>query len=515
MYHKHTLTPLIPLLLFSGCMREPQPPMSDELFGEPVEIEQGRGERARWCREQIIQDNRDLFEREPALTRGKLRKMASSPYAYFRGTASLYWQDMLTPGEHRMPTQFANADTSHILLVGDAHPENIGTFKDADGVFHTTFNDFDAATYGPYHIELRRLLLGMSIFFEHAGSSEEEVSELTRAGVTAYIHTIHNTSTSFAEFTSNTRQPRVIQDLLRRAQRDGDIKEELQEYAPLHKEQQNRQMFIGELEPWDERFDLFRDTLRELPTQTYAELEDALIEYTSTTLHPDTHGTFFTMKGASQRLGAGVSSYPVKRYYVLIEGDTTEPEDDILLEFKETLLPPQSLAKINTLNPPQYPSSAARVVSAQRALQPNNTLDPLLGHATTSSATRSWKVRTRTKYQKGIDRERFAEKRAEGEWTHQDMIEFAQFAGQLLAHTHIQAPSLSPRSFQDALIQLTHEKQDKFIDENILFIETYNKTQKQDYERFRALLSIHGDDLGYRIQSSSPRSFGPRSGGAL
>ena len=68
-----------------------------------------------------------------------------------------------TPGGERPTTAFGDPASSRVLLVGDPHPENIGTFRAADGTILVEWNDFDAAGYGPYEADVRRLATAMVV----------------------------------------------------------------------------------------------------------------------------------------------------------------------------------------------------------------------------------------------------------------------------------------------------------------------------------------------------------------
>jgi uncharacterized protein (DUF2252 family) len=81
----------------------------------------------------LAEDNYMWARREPELVRMKLVKMQRGPYEWLRGTAALYWQDLTEPGETRPVSAFTDGPSSRVLLIGDPHVENVGTFRAADG----------------------------------------------------------------------------------------------------------------------------------------------------------------------------------------------------------------------------------------------------------------------------------------------------------------------------------------------------------------------------------------------
>ncbi len=455
--------------------------------------------RRSWLRDALIQDNRDLLERTPDATAAKLRKMASTPYNYFRGTAAIYWRDQLEPRASRAPTNHSTGASNLTLLVGDPHPENIGSFLGGDGRMHIEFNDFDASTYGPYHLDVRRLALGFYVLAHASDDLRPDARAIARAVATGYAAEVSSQSEGDGEtsFTwergeGTTGAGVILGDLIRRAERDGDIAEELLEYAPLVDGE--RAMFYGTLEA-SEVEGVVRDQT-DPPTPDEDVLIARVVDAYFGTIAPSTDAGRETVriKGASRRLGAGVSSYPVRRFYVLTEGRTESADDDLLLELKETLDPPP-LGRLVTLGVRDHESNAERVVAHQRLLQARADQDPWLGWARLGPL--SFRVRHRTKYQKGVDAARIAEEVAGGEYGVDAVVELATQAGRLLAASHARAPLANGRDALPSLAAALDEG-DAFADETAEFAQDYGERTLTDYALFQDLLDEHGFDLGYR-----------------
>ncbi|HEY5922573.1 MAG TPA: DUF2252 family protein, partial [Kofleriaceae bacterium] len=92
----------------------------------------------------LADDNYEWTLRDPELVALKLMKMQRGPYQWLRGTAALFWQDVTERGGERSATGFGDARSSRVLLIGDAHLENVGTFRASDGTMFVDWNDFDA-----------------------------------------------------------------------------------------------------------------------------------------------------------------------------------------------------------------------------------------------------------------------------------------------------------------------------------------------------------------------------------
>jgi len=94
----------------------------------------------------LLDYHRDLIATNPAGVRDKLAKIAASPFAFFRGTADLFYHD-LTGTDAALPT---------VLCDGDVHPENFGVIVMNDGTLAFALNDFDEAAAAPFSWDLKR-----------------------------------------------------------------------------------------------------------------------------------------------------------------------------------------------------------------------------------------------------------------------------------------------------------------------------------------------------------------------
>jgi uncharacterized protein (DUF2252 family) len=80
----------------------------------------------------------DLMKADPDAFRGKFRKMAATPFAFYRGSAGLFYADMAHEDD-----PFSNEKTSRVWIQGDLHAENFGTYMNNQGVIVFDVNDFD------------------------------------------------------------------------------------------------------------------------------------------------------------------------------------------------------------------------------------------------------------------------------------------------------------------------------------------------------------------------------------
>ena len=93
----------------------------------------------------------DLLRTDPHGFRTKFRKMAADPFAFFRGSACLFFADVA-----EVDDRWADDRTSRVWIHGDLHVENFGTYMNDEGLLVFDVNDFDEAYLGHFSWDLRR-----------------------------------------------------------------------------------------------------------------------------------------------------------------------------------------------------------------------------------------------------------------------------------------------------------------------------------------------------------------------
>lgn len=448
--------------------------------------------RVAWLQSTLVEDNRILLERSPDAVADKFRKMASRPYYFFRGSMAVFVGDAGRPGA--TPTRFASGPASRVLLLGDPHPENLGSYRPSSGGLVFEYNDFDGATYGPFHQDVRRLGLGFAVALLEAGAGPAVIGSIVEAAAAGYVAGIGSLAAGAPPIEVTDRDPggEIVADLLRRAARDGDAREALDEYTVV--ERGVRSMFFGDVErPTD---GLINDRVEPVDAEEAALVRGLVADYPATLLTARPAG-FFAIKGISRRRGAGVSSYPLRRYYVLVEGETAGLDDDRLLELKEVLDPTRVPAL--HLRDRAFSGNGQRVVEAQRRLHARPECDPLLGWA--AAPPLQVRVRERTKYQKGVDVARIVERLDERRWTLDDVAQLADVAGRLLARSHARAETLDGVVGLGPIAAALADDGAGFVAETRAAVLAELPRFEADYAAFVALLAEEGPWLGYRPAS--------------
>jgi len=89
---------------------------------------------------------RDLVERirsfnegrDPELLRRKYQRMSANPFAFFRGTCHLFYEDW--------PVNSPLNTSPPVWISGDLHLENFGSYKGDNRLVYFGINDFDEAS---------------------------------------------------------------------------------------------------------------------------------------------------------------------------------------------------------------------------------------------------------------------------------------------------------------------------------------------------------------------------------
>lgn len=160
----------------------------------------------------------ELLAADPAAFRVKFRKMAASAFAFYRGTAGLFYHDL---DAEKRGGPFLDERTSRVWIHGDLHAENFGTYMDATGRLIFNVNDFDEAYVGPFTWDLKRFSASVALIGYAKALGDAQISELVEVYADAYRERIHALATGAKSdevppFTLDTAQGPLL-DALRDA----------------------------------------------------------------------------------------------------------------------------------------------------------------------------------------------------------------------------------------------------------------------------------------------------------
>src|ERR671912_1735022 len=129
----------------------------------------------------------DLLRVDPRGFRTKFRKMAADPFAFYRGSACVFYADMAD-----LDDQWADDRTSRVWIHGDLHAENFGTYMNAEGQLVFDVNDFDEAYLGHFSWDLRRFVAILALMGWQKALPEGDVRRLAAEYLRAYVDQVRH-----------------------------------------------------------------------------------------------------------------------------------------------------------------------------------------------------------------------------------------------------------------------------------------------------------------------------------
>lgn len=305
----------------------------------------------------------ELLAADPAAFRVKFRKMAGSAFAFYRGTACLFYQDL---EEEARGGPFLDERTGRVWIHGDLHAENFGTYMDANGRLVFNVNDFDEAYVGPFTWDLERLAASLALIGYAKALSDEQITHLVRICAAAYRERI-GVLAAGAEghevpgFTLETADGALLGALreARAMTRFGllDSMTEIREYerrfaaggGAIELDAATRYKVLA-------AFDGYLETLPE-----------------SSRVRPDS----YRVKDVVGRRGIGIGSAGLPSYNILLEGHSDALENDVVIYLKQAQTPAASRHVTDPAVRGYFRHEGHRTVISQRALQAH--ADPWLG----------------------------------------------------------------------------------------------------------------------------------------
>jgi len=305
-----------------------------------------------------------LMEADPGAFRTKFRKMAADPFAFYRGSACLFYADMGV-----LKDAYADEQTSKVWIHGDLHAENFGTYMNSEGVLVFDVNDFDEAYVGHFSWDLRRFLASLALMGWQKALPDDAVRDLSAGYLQAYVEQVGH----------YVEEPHDHAYALRLDNTRGAI------HAVLRSARLATR--IGMLDKITEIVDFDRSlrrshTTRELGKTERRKVEAAYKRYLKTipSAKLEQHEVFYDVKDVVGKVGFGIGSAGLPAYNVLIEGYNQALENDVVLTMKQGNIAAASRVVEYPEVEEFFEHQGHRTVVSQRALQVHT--DSFLGHTT-------------------------------------------------------------------------------------------------------------------------------------
>ena len=418
-------------------------------------------EREPWIVSTLVDAFADLMQADEQAFRVKFRKMAADPFAFYRGSACLFYADMVD-----LEDRWVDEKTSRVWIQGDLHAENFGTYMDGQGVLVFDVNDFDEAYLGHYTWDLRRLVASVALLGWEKALPDDVISDLCET----YLHSYVDQVSRFVE------SDRDHEWSLRLDTATGAVKEAL-----LRAQLSTRVDLLEEstvVEDYQRRF-RHGPSQRELGRRERKRVEKAYDGYLRTIPESKQLGSIsYTIKDVVATSGFGIGSAGLPAYNLLVEGHTQALENDIVLSMKQGNVAAPSRVVDNADARDFFQHHGHRTAVSQSALQAH--ADPWLGWTELDGV--GYVVAEVSPYEADLD------------WSHLSEPEHLQPVldqlGRATAKVHCVSDKDSGETplvdFQteDAVIAALGENVDEFVADLVDFAKSYAVVARRDHDLF-------------------------------
>jgi len=401
----------------------------------------------------------ELMRADPVAFRRKFRKMAAAPFAFYRGTACLFYADMADETD-----PWADERTSRVWIQGDLHAENFGTYMDSSGTLVFDVNDFDEAYLGCFTWDLKRLVASVALMAWSKAISDDDIAHLIGTYLRAYVRQVR----SFAD-NPGDEGVRLQLDSTEGVLREVLLRARLRTRIELLDS-------MTSVDDYERRF-AHGPGVRTLPATEHAIANEAFESYLDSIPAGKRFGgnTYF-VKDLVGRSGFGIGSAGLPAYTVLVEGHTQALENDVVLSMKQGNVAAPSRIVDETRIRRYFTNEGHRTAVSQRALQAY--ADPWLGHTTVDG--KGFVVSELSPYSCDLDWSELTEPA--------DMDPVLAYLGRATAKMHCVSDSDSEQTLVDfqseEAIASAITDEDEFTRSLTSFAMAYAKQTREDHRLF-------------------------------
>jgi uncharacterized protein (DUF2252 family) len=422
----------------------------------------GEADRGRRVVDVLTHSFDALLQNDPRGFRTKFRKMAADPFAFYRGSACLFYADMA-----ELDDRWADDRTSRVWIHGDLHAENFGTYMNSEGLLVFDVNDFDEAYLGHFSWDLRRFAASFALMGWQKALPEDEVRRLTVTFLQSYVDQVR-------------RYDEADDDLdefaLRLDTTEGAVQALLQTARA-----QTRVALLGSLTTVTDHERRFTDsaTARHLDAAQRSMVLAAFDRYLQTISSSKSldRSVFYDVKDVVASTGFGIGSAGLPAYNVLIEGYDQALENDIVLSMKLANHPAASQVVEDDRVHDFFEHDGHRTVVSQRALQVHT--DQFLGWTTVDD--RGFVVSELSPYEVDLDWSDITEP--------DEMEPLLHDLGRATAKVHCASDEDSEEELvefqtEEAILGAIGDEEQAFIDDLVGFGTEYAERARRDHALF-------------------------------
>lgn len=419
--------------------------------------------RREHVRSTLREDHARRIEQRSQGAQVKFDELAGDLFKFFRGTALLFYRDMVGQDSH-MPS---------VMALGDVHPENFGVMPDENGAPIFGVNDFDETIYAPFTWDIKRGAVGFFLAAaEEGGMGRKKARKVVRHFVGGYLDAMQGYAERATEKNDGYRMdnsPKVIRRLFEQAweeRRDWLWEDYLKPSGRGFRA-------TDELQPLSSEIETFQKAILDLAKSKGIEAPDRVGE--------------LKVKDVCVRHGQGTASLGLPRYYVLIEGPSKNATDDVIIEFKRA-----RRSALDGLTPPSdfhAGAKAERIVHGQSVQLAHG--DIFYGAVEIDG--KSFMTRERAPFRDDIDLDELSKKT----WR-----AYARVCGAALAQAHALSDDLGQIDYdvEPSIVRAASPRK-LFVADIVRFAEEATDRLRADHAMFRedhAMGAFDSIDMVYR-----------------
>ena len=403
----------------------------------------------------------DLMSADPKAFRGKFRKMASDPFAFYRGAACLFYADVT-----KSEDTWADDRTSKVWIHGDLHVENFGTYMNSDGRLVFDVNDFDEAYVGHFSWDLRRFVGSLALMGWQKALPEETIRKLVAAYLRAYLAQVNHYAgedgdDDFALHLGNT---------------DGPVHAVL-----VQARLSSRVAMLDKMTRFQDHTRVFSEngSVRRLGQAERRKVEKAFTAYLETIPEDKRfdRSLFYEVRDLVGKSGFGIGSAGLPAYNILVEGFSQSLDNDVVLSMKQANVPAVSRFVDSGAVDKYFDNEGHRTVVSQRALQVHT--DPLLGYTSLDGV--GYVVSEISPYESDLDWEMITEP--------DEMTGVVKALGQATAKVHCASDEDSEQDLvtfqtEEAIRAVLEGRRKEFVQDLTDFAIDYALTVRHDHSLF-------------------------------
>ncbi|CAF0759313.1 unnamed protein product [Rotaria sp. Silwood1] len=414
----------------------------------------------------------------PTAFRGRFRKMAATPFNFYRGSAVLFYQDLKVDQD---PFIARNNAAGQIFIHGDLHAENFGTYLDNHGILNFDVNDFDEGYIGPFTWDVKRLVASLNLICYSKGFSDREIEHILIICIEEYLKQVY-------DFCKHAKDRFAL--TLRNT--SGRIKKLLNETRV--KSHVAHLDSMTHIENYDRRF-IRSKYIQDVDGNLRDDLTRAFKRYLETIpenkRNPEKNfnndQVTYKIKDIVARSSPGIGSAGKVSYSFLIEGRSETLENDVVLYMKPAQKSAVSYVVRNPTIEEYFKHDGLRTVLCSYAMQAAT--PKWLGY--TTLGTTPCLVDAVTAHSEDLD------------WSDvndfQDVVEIVQYLGRAMAKIHCVADSdcintphtveslpfsIIPRDTEHTIRDAVRGQDDAFIQDILEFGMIYGQQVRRDHHLF-------------------------------